>query len=132
MCQTQVLSVTLYVGDRNLMDTPQEPEDKYREQVKHVPLIQMVTDETLLTEEDALAIAHDLTELGSKIPERTLKLVDVVIKDVQPRLEYIPDSDRFVVSPQELRGALAKMALLSSSQAVRDIGENMQVAYQLH
>lgn len=116
-----------------------EPQDDRREElsrhVAHVPLVEVDTEESLLTYREALAAWRDLRHKGSQIPDRTKLLVKKLESEIIPQLDRIDqfedDTIRYVITPIELHGIIARAAIRGSAQTVVDIGSRMEDAAEL-
>lgn len=103
--------------------------------VIYVPLVEVDSDDSFLTDKDALAVWRDLRSNRSQIPDRVHQIVGQVEKEVVQQLnrldQFGDDSVRYVVTPQELHGIIARAAIRGSAQTAIDIGSRLEDAADL-
>lgn len=74
----------------------------------------------------------DLKQNRPVIQEHIKIQVDFVLDEVVERLNTTADGNRFVVTREELRGALVRMAIHSTAQSLYDVGGVLHEASQLN
>ncbi len=80
-----------------------------------------------MNEVDASKFDLRLRQAGSGIPDRTMGLAMVVMKEIVPKLTLVTDGEitRFELNHAELAGVVAQVARRASAQTAHDIGEGI-------
>ena len=95
-----------------------------REEIKRtvstLPLIETEAPHTLIDEKGAMAALHDFGTHHSSVANRIIQVTVAVEKEVISNFKSV--EQRYILSPQELRGIIAKSAIRGAMQLAVDLG----------
>lgn len=89
-------------------------------------------DERILDGRETHVLWAGLRENQPVVREHIKIQVDFVLDEVIERINTTPDEKRLIMTREELRGALAQMAVHSTAQSLYDVGGVLHEAHQLN
>lgn len=104
-----------------------------RQHTASLPLVERQDpDAYILDEHEALILWQELRRHESSVPDHIQTQVDLVLEEVLEQVNTTPDSKRHIMTREELRGALVRMAIRSTAQGLYDVGGVLQQTSELN
>lgn len=106
--------------------TQQSKLEIVHDNIQALPLVGTEDMESLLSERAALRVWEDLREFPSTTRDRMLTQVESVEFDLITKLDFDEASGTYILTPNQLRYVLTRMAITAAAQEASDIGHALK------